>query len=240
MSGQISKIWEDILTEEDRIVIEKGKYGQPRGYGKRPVLMCIDLQPNYIGRDAPITEQLEEWPSGGGAKAWVGVRNIISLRDAAREAGVPVFYTRNVQNRTALFDNFAGKRVRDNSKFIDGHPCAALLDCVQPWPKELVIPKSYASAFYGTPLQSYLTTLGIDTVIIVGGSTSGCCRATAVDAASRSYHLVCVEDCLFDRIVVSHKAALLDIWMKYGDVVDSDNVKEYFAKLRNGENGAAQ
>lgn len=225
------RIWDDVLTETDRIVIEKGKYGQPRGYGKKPLLLCIDLQPNYIGADMPIEQQLDEWPSGGGAAAWAGVRKILSLRDAAREAGVPVFYTRNVQNSTALFDNFAGKRKRDNSKFIDGHPNSDLLPCVKPLPDEMIIPKSYASAFYGTPLQSYLITLGIDTVIIVGGSTGGCCRATAVDAATRSYHLIYVEDCLFDRIEVSHKAALLDVWMKYGDVVDSENVKEYFRSL---------
>lgn len=147
---------------------------------------------------------------------------------------VHLFLTRNVQNSTVTFDNFAGKRQRDNAKFIDGHPCSALLECVAPLPEEMVIPKSYASAFYGTPLQSYLVTLGIDTVIIVGGSTGGCCRATAVDAATRSYRLICVEDCLFDRIEVSHKAALLDIWMKYGDVVDSAAVKEYFHTLTDG------
>lgn len=229
------RIWDDVLSETDRIVIEKGKYGQPRGYGKKPLLLCIDLQPNYIGADLPIEQQLDEWPSGGGATAWAGVRKILSLRDAARAAGVPVFYTRNVQNSTAQFDNFAGKRKRDNSKFIDGHPNSDLLPCVKPLPDEMIIPKSYASAFYGTPLQSYLITLGIDTVIIVGGSTGGCCRATAVDAATRSYHLIYVEDCLFDRIEVSHKAALLDVWMKYGDVVDSENVKAYFRSLSTGE-----
>lgn len=226
------RIWDDVLTEADRIVIEKGKYGQPRGFGKNPLLMVIDLQPNYIGADKPIEKQLDEWPSGGGERAWKGVRKILSLRDAAREAGVPVIYTRNVQNAPAAFDNFAYKRKRDNTQYREGSPSAELLDCVQPAPGELVMPKSYASAFYGTPLQSYLVTLGIDTIIIVGGSTGGCCRATAVDAATRSYHLVCVEDCLFDRIEVSHKAALLDIWMKYGDVVDSDTVKAYFSSLK--------
>lgn len=232
MVRNAARPWDDVLTDTDRIVIEKGGYGQPRGYGKKPLLLCIDLQPNYIGADVPIEQQLDEWPSGGGARAWESVRRILSLRDAARAACIPVFYTRNVQNGTTAFDNFAGKRRRDNAKFIDGHPCSDLLACVEPLPGEMIIAKSYASAFYGTPLQSYLTTLGIDTVIIVGGSTGGCCRATAVDAATRSYRLVCVEDCLFDRIEVSHKTALLDIWMKYGDVVDSENVKDYFETLR--------
>lgn len=231
-----AKIWDDVLSDCDRTVIDKGSYGQPGGYGEKPVLICIDLQPNYIGADAPIEEQLDEWPSGGGAKAWEGVRRILSLRDAARQAGVPIFYTRNVQNSTSIFDNFAKKRKRDNANFIDGHPNSELLSCIQPLPNELIIPKSYASAFYGTPLQSYLIALGVDTVIIVGGSTSGCCRATAVDAATRSYHLIYVEDCLFDRIEISHKAALLDVWMKYGDVVDSSSVKAFFSGLKRGKN----
>jgi nicotinamidase-related amidase len=227
------RIWEDLLTDVDKIVIEKGHYGQPRGFGKKPLLLIIDLQPNYIGADRPIEDQLDEWPSGGGEDSWTGVRKILSLRDAAREAGVPVFYTRNVQNSTSTFDSFATKTKRNQSKYIDGSPSADLLPEVKPLPDEMIIPKGYASAFYGTPLQSYLVKLGIDTVIIVGGSTSGCCRATAVDAVTRNYNLGYVEDCLFDRIQVSHKAALLDVWMKYGDVVDSDYVKEYFKSLKN-------
>ena len=224
--------WEDCLTDVDRIVIEKGHYGQPRGFGKKPLLLIIDLQPNYIGADKPIEDQLDEWPSGGGEACWTGVRRILSLRDVARECGVPVFYTRNVQNATNAFDSFATKTKRDHTKYIDGAPEADLLECVKPLPNEMIIPKSYASAFYGTPLQSYLVKLGIDTVIIVGGSTSGCCRATAVDAVTRNYNLGYVEDCLFDRITISHKAALLDVWMKYGDVVNSDYVKEYFYSLK--------
>lgn len=224
--------WEDCLTDVDRIVIEKGHYGQPRGFGKKPLLLIIDLQPNYIGADKPIEDQLDEWPSGGGEACWTGVRRILSLRDVARECGIPIFYTRNVQNATNAFDSFATKTKRDHTRYIDGAPEADLLECVKPLPNEMIIPKSYASAFYGTPLQSYLVKLGIDTVIIVGGSTSGCCRATAVDAVTRNYNLGYVEDCLFDRITISHKAALLDVWMKYGDVVNSDYVKEYFYSLK--------
>ena len=118
--------WEDCLTDVDRIVIEKGHYGQPRGFGKKPLLLIIDLQPNYIGADKPIEDQLDEWPSGGGEACWAGVRKILSLRDVARECGVPVFYTRNVQNATNAFDSFATKTKRDQTKYIDGAPEADL------------------------------------------------------------------------------------------------------------------
>ena len=220
--------FEDILTPTDKLVIEKGKYGRTRGFGISPLLLIVDLQPNYVGADVPIEEQLDEWPSGGGEKAWACVRRILHLRDAARRQGVPIFYTKNVQNGTDRFDSFAAKRQRDGRKFLAGDPCAELLPCIEPLPNEIVIPKGYASAFYGTPLQSYLTTLRVDTVIIVGGTTGGCCRATVVDAASRGYRVGFVEDCLFDRIEISHKAALLDVWMKYGDVVSSAEVEAYF------------
>ena len=226
--------WDDLLTETDRLDIEKGGYGQPRGFGKRPLLLIIDCQPNYIGADRPIEEQLDEWPSGGGEKAWASVRRIISLRDVARECGIPIIYTRNVQRQTLRFDGFSAKTKRDQSKYLDGDPAADLLPELKPLPGELVISKSYASVFYGTPIQSYLVGLGIDTIIITGHSSSGCCRATAVDAVTRNYNVGCVEDCITDRIEASHKIAMLDIWMKYGDVVKSDSVKEYFYSVRDG------
>ena len=224
-------IWDDLLTETDRLVIEKGGYGKRRGLGKKPLLLVIDCQPNYVGADRPIAEQLDEWPSGGGEAAWASVRRIISLRDAARVAGVPVMYTRNVQKQTLQFDSFSHKTARDQTKYLDGSPPADLLPELEPLPTELVIPKSYPSAFYGTPLQSYLVQLGIDTLIIVGNSTSGCCRQTAVDAVTRGYNLGYVEDCITDRIEASHKIGMLDVWMKYGDVIPSGEVKEYFKGL---------
>jgi nicotinamidase-related amidase len=226
------RVWDDILTEADRAVIAKGGYGKSRGFGKKPLLLIIDLQPNYIGADKPIAEQLDEWPSGGGETAWRCVERILSLRDAAREAGIPIFYTKNVQRQTLRFDAFSAKTNRDQTKYLDGNPASDLLPIVKPIEGELVISKSYPSAFYGTPLTSYLIGLSIDTLIIVGGSTGGCCRATAVDAVTLGYNLGYVQDCLFDRIEASHKTTLLDVWMKYGDIPTSDEVKEYFKSLK--------
>jgi len=225
------RIWDDLLTEADRAVIERGQYGQRRGFGDKPLLLIIDLQPNYAGANQPAEDQVEEWPSGAGERAWQALDRILEMRDLARECKIPVIYTRNVQQAGALFDSFAAKTRRDQSKYLDGAPEADLLPCVQPRDDEVVMAKSYASAFYGTPLEGYLTKLGINTIIIVGGTTGGCCRATAVDAAARNYNLGFVEDCLFDRIEASHKIALLDVWMKYGDVITSDEIRQYFLEL---------
>jgi nicotinamidase-related amidase len=74
--------------------------------------------------------------------------------------------------------------------------------------------------------------MGIDSLIIVGGSTSGCVRATSVDAVSRNFKVAVVEDCVYDRIELSHKAGLLDLWMKYTDVINLEEVSDYINNLR--------
>lgn len=224
----MKRIWEDALTENDRLVIEKGGYGVKRGLGKKPLLVIIDVQLNYVGADKPIADQLDEWPSGGGEEGWKAIRRIEQLKQAAKENNIPVFYTRNVQKKTSNFDSFAAKAKRDNTKYIDGHPAADIVKELAPDDHDLVIDKSYASAFFGTPFISYLIKMGIDSLILVGGSTSGCVRATAVDAVTHNFNVVVVEDCVYDRIELSHKAALLDLWMKYCDIETSEEILKYF------------
>lgn len=228
----MARIWDDVLTDLDKLVIEKGGYGKSRGLGKNPLLMIIDVQYNYVGDDVPLEQSLEKWPSGGGNIAWTAIRNIIKVKKAAEEAGIPIFQSRNVQKKTLAFDGFSTKTNRDQTKYLDGRPETQIVEALAPGPNEMVIDKAYASVFYGTPFQSYLVKLGIDTIVIVGGSTSGCCRATAVDAVTRSYNVAMVEDSLYDRISVSHKAALLDCWMKYCDVVNTQEIIEYFNSLK--------
>lgn len=229
------KIWEDLLTDEDKIVIESGNIRPRKPLGKNPLLLIIDCQPNYIGADKPITEQLDEWPSGGGLEAWDSVRRIIKVRNEARKAGVPVFYTRNVQRQTLQFDSFSQKTNRDQTKYMEGNPATFLLPELGALDNELIISKAYPSAFYGTPLLSYLVKLGIDTIIIAGNSTSGCCRQTAADAVSMKFSLGYIEDCITDRTGPSHKIGMLDMHLNYGNVITSDEVIDYLGKLSKGD-----
>jgi maleamate amidohydrolase len=94
----------------------------------------------------------------------------------------------------------------------------------KPQPHDVVITKQRASVFFGTPLVAHLTQLGIQTLIICGESTSGCVRATAVDAYSHGYHVVLVEECCFDRSILSHKINLFDMHHKYVDVMHVNDV----------------
>lgn len=231
----MARVWEDALGEVDRLVIEKGGYGQPRGFGSKPALVIIDIQYNYVGEDMPIERQLDKWPSGGGAKAYAAIRQIAKLKAAAEEAGVPVIYTRNVQKKTIRFDSFATKAKRDNSKYIDGRPETQIVKELAPGENDLVVDKSYASIFFGTPFISYLVKMGVDTLLLVGGSTSGCVRASAVDAVTHNFNVGVVADAVYDRIELSHKAALLDLWMKYCDVPETEQVLDYFRGLNNNK-----
>lgn len=220
------RIWEEMLCENDKLVINKGGYGKSRGLGKKPLIVVIDVQYNYVGEDKPIGDQLDEWPSGGGEAGWRAVEKIKDLLRIGRENNIPILYTRNVQ-KDIKFDSFSGKTNRDQTKYVEGHRGTMIVDEVAPTENDLVLNKAYASAFYGTPLLSWLVKMGIDSLIIVGGSTSGCVRATSVDAVSRNFKVAIVEDCVYDRIELSHKAGLLDLWMKYTDVVNLEEISEY-------------
>lgn len=228
----MKKVWEELLTEEDREVLQRRPVQKKRPFGKKPLLLIIDCQPNYLGEDKPIVEQLDKWPSGGGEAAWASLRRIIKVRDAARCANLPVFYTRNVQKQTLQYDSFSTKTNRDQTKYLEGSPAAELVEALKPLPSELVIPKAYPSAFYGTPLLSYLVKLNIDTLIIAGNSTSGCCRQTAIDAVSMHFALGYLEDCITDRTGPSHKIGMLDIHMNYGHLISSEEIIQYFMQLK--------
>jgi nicotinamidase-related amidase len=101
----------------------------------------------------------------------------------------------------------------------------------KPQPGDVVIHKQRASAFFGTPLAAHLTQLGVRTVIMCGESTSGCVRASAVDAYSHGFHVVLVEECCFDRSPLSHKINLFDLHHKYADVMHIDEVVAHLGKL---------
>lgn len=226
-------IWDDLLTDAEREIIRRGGYGKRRGFGQRPALVMIDCQYNHIGADRPILEQLDEWPAGAGAAGWDIVRRIEPVLATARETATPVIYTRYCHSEQgARFDAFAKKRGRDLSAFTDGAPGTRIVELLASQDGELVVDKVHASAFYGTALLSYLIGMGVDTLLVTGVSTSGCVRATVVEAVSMNFNVGVLADCVADRIPASHSASLLDLWMKYADVVDSSEALSYLSGLR--------
>ena len=136
-----------------------------------------------------------------------------------RKAGVPVVYTtRHVDTRGVHSTNRNLGRENPDSDIYDIKTELAPQAC------ELVIYKERASGFFGTPLVAHLRMMGIDSLIICGESTSGCVRASTVDAYSNGFHNVVVEECTYDRSMLSHKVNLFDLHHKYADVMHVDEV----------------
>lgn len=214
-------VWDSLLTQQDRDVISKGGFDESgaaaawesRGLGDNPVLLVIDIQKKNAGPNKPIVEAMEASDSATamGEIAWKAVENIQELLTVARENNVPVIYTRSVP---PAYDD-------------PTHPDLDIVDPISPMEGDLVLDKSYASPFYRTDILTRLISDDVDTVITVGGSTSGCIRATVVDAQSHGFNVIVPQECVFDRIEASHLVGLLDIWMKYGEVMERSEVEEY-------------
>src|ERR1700736_2977365 len=154
-----------------------------------------------------------------------------ALLAAARKAGLSVFYT----TRHADTDGVNSTHRRIGKEAEDLYHIKAEL---APAPGELVIYKERASGFFGTPLIAHLRKVGADSLIIFGESTSGCVRATTVDAYSYGFHSVVVEECTYDRSMLSHTVNLFDLHHKYADVMHVDEVIEHLNGLARGRNAA--
>jgi nicotinamidase-related amidase len=212
--------WKDVISPE---VLEVYSCYQRKVFvGPRPALLAIDLYDVvYRGGPQPPHKLAKTHPNSCGEYAYAAIEPTKRLFDAARSAALPIFYSTG-DTRTESRPNFvtATKRVRPPVDPAD----YAIRPEFKPQPGDVVITKQRASVFYGTPLLAHLTQLGIQTIIMCGESTSGCVRATAVDAYSNGFHVVLVEECCFDRSLLSHKVNLFDMHHKYTDVMHVDAV----------------
>jgi nicotinamidase-related amidase len=181
----------------------------------------VDAQYGFAGLDAPILESVRVYPTSVGERAWRAVTRIAALLGIAREHDVPVLFTQSgTPPGEETPDGFAAKvaAVR-GAPPPQPHPAYTIVSPLAPRPGEVVIPKRYASAFFATPLPSVLRRLAVDHLVVCGFTTSGCVRATVVDAASYHFPVTLVADGCADRLPLSHDVALLDVDGRYGDVV---------------------
>ena len=227
-------IWDDVLPEEDRLVFEKAGWGRDAGFGTRPVVLVVDVIYNFVGdRPEPILDSIERWRYSCGERGWEGVQHLAALLEVAHEREVPVFYT-GMDRRPDGFDqgswNWKSHRSGEASD-VKGSLGNEIVAEVAPQPQDVMFVKDKPSAFHGTPLMDYLTFLGADTVIVCGTTTSGCVRASAVDAAQYNFHAIVPEECVWDRGTLTHKVNLFDIQMKYGDVKATAEVMDYLREL---------
>lgn len=222
------KPWDSLLGEEDRKVLEGGGYGRSSGLGARPVVVVIDVQYFMVGEDLPVHEQITRFPSGCGERAWRAVPEIASLLASARDARVPIVYIRTVLPPGSSW--LSAKTERDMTRYESG-PDTEIVSEVAPEIRDLIVQKAFPDAFLGTTLQAHLIHLEADTLVLVGGSISGCVRATATTAASLNYRVSVVEECVFDRLDISHRIGLMEIWRSLGDIRGRADIEDYFRRL---------
>ncbi len=216
--------WRDII-DDDLIEIYKS-YERGTFVGERPAVLAIDLYNSaYRGGDKPVLEANRESPGSCGEYAWAALEPTRRVLDAARAAGVPVIYTTRRVNTGQVRSTHRGSTGLAEDSY-------DIIDEVAPEEGELVIYKERASAFFGTPLVAHLNKMGIRSLIALGESTSGCVRASVVDGYSNGYHTALVEECTFDRSLLSHKVNLFDLHHKYADVMHVEDVLDHLDSMK--------
>ncbi len=191
------------------------------GFGQKPALLIVDVNVGFTDAESPLVCDLDD--------VVVAIQRL--LRET-RKAGFPVVFT------TVSYGE--GDR-RAAAAFIDKVPALLTLEAGSRWveidpriaprPDEPVLNKLFASAFFGTPLSSLLAAAGCDTLIVTGASTSGCVRATVVDALQHGYRPLIPREAVGDRNPAAHEANLYDMDAKYGDVVSLEEVLEHLEEL---------
>jgi nicotinamidase-related amidase len=223
--------WRDVIGAADRAVYEAAGYGRRLTPGTRPMMLVVDVTYGFTGRERqPIMEAIERYPNACGVAAWDAVDVIERLLPPVRALGRPVVYSAG----------FASLGVRGVGLWAEKHPRASRApDDQHEIPgriapragEDVLLPKTKPSLFHGTPLLEMLVRSEADTLIVTGGTTSGCIRATVVDAFSYNYPVIVAEDAVFDRGELSHAVNLFDMDQKYANVMPGDAVLRYLAEL---------
>jgi maleamate amidohydrolase len=207
----------DVTREQNYVGVFDGKVG----FGSNPAVVVIDFTLAYTTPGSPFYAE-------GVVRA---VRDTVPLLAAARRAGIPVIHTKVMYHPSGADGGWFVRKVPALRKLVPGEPLAEIDPAVAPLPDEVVIVKQYPSPFFGTPLAPMLATLGIDTLILAGCSTSGCVRAGALDGVQHGYRVVVPRECVGDRHDGPHDANLFDINAKYGDVVGREEVIAHLDSL---------
>ncbi|MGI9644734.1 MAG: isochorismatase family protein [Ilumatobacteraceae bacterium] len=183
------------------------------GFGDRPAVIVVDFAKAYLEPESPLYAGVE-----------AARDSCARVVDAARTVGVPVLHSRVEYQPGGRDGGVFFRKVGALECFVRGNPLGDFADELRPAPGETVVTKQYASAFFGTSLASTLSASGIDTLVVTGVSTSGCVRATALDACQYGFVPIVVRDAVGDRDRAVHEANLFDLDAKYADVVSEAEV----------------
>ena len=227
-------IWDHLISARDREVYATAGYGQRQGLGQRPALLVIDMTYAFTGdRRESVLESCKRWPNSCGDAAFDAIGHISRLLDVARRRKLPVIYTRGEH---VADGPEAGRWATKMARMFDSPPDATvkgdeIFRDIAPRPGDIVIKKDKPSAFFGTPLMSYLVDRKVDSLLVTGCTTSGCVRASVIDGFSYNYRIAVVEEGVFDRGEVAHAINLFDMNAKYADVITTEAALAYLGSV---------
>jgi len=211
------KPWDGIIPEEEQRAYNASGFGRRSGLGQRPALLIIDVQYRTTGTSPmPFWDAIKEFPTSCGDAAWKAVPNIERLLGLFRQRGWPV-----------LYPHVSPKESFDQGRLAEKVPALMtvakhgydFVEQIRPRDNDILLPKKHPSAFFGTPLASYLIDLRADSLVVTGCTTSGCVRGSVVDAFAYNFKVLVPSDAVYDRSSVSHAVNLFDMASKYADVM---------------------
>lgn len=191
----------------------KAGFGGHLPFGERPAVLVVDVCRAYLDKDSPLYAGVEDALAAN-----------VMLVDAARAANVPVVFTRVLYTANGTDGGLFYRKVPALRAYLPGNPLGEFPAGFGPRDDEVLVTKQYASAFFGTSLAATLAAMRVDTLVITGFSTSGCVRATALDALQHGFVPYVVRDACGDRDPAPHNASLFDLQAKYAEVVDCVDV----------------
>jgi maleamate amidohydrolase len=202
----------------DEHVYRKQQFGQKTGFGKSPALLVVDFVNGF--HDPEIL---------GGGNIAEAVIATVPLLGFFRESGLPVIFTRIVYAEDGSDASLWCEKVPRLRGLTERDHASQVVDALAPRSGELVIRKTQASAYFGTHLGACLTAKGIDSLVVAGCTTSGCVRASVIDAMSLNYRTVVASDCVGDRALGPHEANLFDMGQKYSDLMTGREIMRELA-----------
>ncbi len=214
------KPWDNIIPQSEQEAYRAAGFGRRSGLGTRPALVIIDVQYRTVGTEPrPFFEAIKEFPTACGQVGWDAVSNIARVLELFRAKNWPV-----------LYPYVSPKESFDKGRLADKVPALMTVAKrgydfvaeVAPNEPDVLLPKKHPSAFFGTPLASYLIERGVDTLVVTGCTTSGCVRGSVVDGFAYNFRVLVPHECVYDRSQVSHAVNLFDMSEKYADVMGVD------------------
>ena len=227
MAGEI---WDNVIPDEEKKAYEAAGFGKASGMGSNPALLIIDVQYRTVGTEPkPFWESIKEFPTSCGDVGWNAVATIKKLLGIFRESDWPVIYPYVAPKESFDTGRLAAKVPALMGVSAKGYEFVP--DCA-PQDGDILLPKRHPSAFFGTPLVSYLVERGIDTLVVTGCTTSGCVRGSVVDGFAYNYRCVVPQDAVYDRSETSHLVNLFDMNAKYADVMPTDEVVKGLSAIK--------